>query len=163
MHPSRGFSIIELMIALVIIGIGAALAAPMFGSLIESSRLTTSTNNLVEALALARSEAVRRRDEVEVVPVGGDWSKGWIVQIADTDAELSRFDAVPAAVALDIDEAVESVEFQASGMRSFADDGVPGAVTVTICGNSGKGREITIGAAGNTVVERIESGCGNEG
>jgi type IV fimbrial biogenesis protein FimT len=148
------------MIALVIIGIGAALAGPMFGNLIESSRLTTSTNSLVEALALARSEAVRRRDEVEVVPIGGNWSQGWIVQTVENDTELSRFDAIPAALTLDIDDGVDSVEFQASGMRSFADDGAPGAVTVTICSNSGKGREITVGAAGNTVVERIDSGCG---
>lgn len=161
MRPSRGFSIIELMITLAIIGIGATLAAPMFTNLIESSRLTTSTNNLIEALTLARSEAVRRRDEVEVVPVNGDWSQGWIVQTVDNDIEISRFDAVPAAVSFGMDEGVDSVEFQASGMRSFEDGGgVPGVVNVNVCGNSGKGRQITLTAAGNTVVQRIESGCG---
>lgn len=160
MRPCNGFSIIELMIAIAIIGIGATLALPMIGSLIESSRLTTSTNNLVEAIALARSEAVRRRDEVEVVPIGGDWSQGWVVQTVDNVTELSRFDPVPDAVTLDIDDAVDSVEFQSNGMRSFANDGVPGVISVTVCGHSGKGREITVSAAGNTIVERIDSGCG---
>ena len=161
MRPSSGFSIIELMMTIAIIGIGATLAAPLFTSLIESSRLTSSTNNLVEALTLARSEAVRRRDEVEVVPINGDWSQGWTVQTVDNDIEIGRFEAVPAAVSFQMDDGVDSVEFQASGMRSFEDGGgVPGVVNVSVCGSSGKGRQITLTAAGNTVVQRVETGCG---
>ncbi|HEX4909596.1 MAG TPA: prepilin-type N-terminal cleavage/methylation domain-containing protein, partial [Permianibacter sp.] len=55
-----GFTATELLIGMAIIAIVAAMAVPTLGNLIESSRLTTVTNMLVEALMTARSEAVKR-------------------------------------------------------------------------------------------------------
>lgn len=154
---SKGFSLVELLIAMAIMGIGAALAAPLFTSLIESSRLTSSTNNLVEAFALARSEAVRRREAVQVVPLAESWSDGWMVRTVAGETEVARFDAVPPALSFDMPNDVETIEFQPNGMRAFENSA---AITVEVCARSGKGRLIVLNAAGSTQVERVESECG---
>lgn len=81
----RGFSIVELMIALAVAAILVALAVPSFRGVIMNSNVTELNNELTYALNLARSEAVRRGTVVEVKSAGGgaSWNSGWSV-IADT-------------------------------------------------------------------------------
>jgi type IV fimbrial biogenesis protein FimT len=56
----QGFTIIELMITLTVAAILLAIAIPSFTYLTVSSKLTTTANDLVNALGTARSEAVKR-------------------------------------------------------------------------------------------------------
>ncbi|MGC8697386.1 MAG: GspH/FimT family pseudopilin [Halothiobacillus sp.] len=62
----RGFTIIELMITLTVAAILLAIAIPSFTYLTVSSKLTTTANNLVNALGTARSEAIKRNANVVV-------------------------------------------------------------------------------------------------
>ncbi|WP_374340750.1 GspH/FimT family pseudopilin [Methyloversatilis sp.] len=57
--PQHGFSLIELMIVVLLLAIVSAFAMPAFQSFIASSRLTSEANEVLAALNLARSEAVR--------------------------------------------------------------------------------------------------------
>jgi type IV fimbrial biogenesis protein FimT len=63
---SSGLTLIELLIALTIIGVLAAIAAPGMGTIIKNQRLTAQANDLVADLNLARSEAVKRATWVTV-------------------------------------------------------------------------------------------------
>jgi len=56
----QGFTLIELMITLIIAAILLSVAAPAYQSFIGSTALTTATNDLVAALNMARSEALKR-------------------------------------------------------------------------------------------------------
>ncbi|MEB1220701.1 Tfp pilus assembly protein FimT/FimU [Xanthomonas campestris pv. campestris] len=61
-----GFTLIELMVTVAVLAIVLAVAVPAFGTLIRSSRLTSNANEVVAALQLARSEAVRQNSLVAV-------------------------------------------------------------------------------------------------
>lgn len=97
---ASGFTLIELMITIALAAILVTLGAPAFREALQNNRAAAQTNNLVAALSLARSEAVRRGAAVSVCPSsnqaacddgGTDWSVGWIVFIPSTNPlELVR-------------------------------------------------------------------------
>jgi type IV fimbrial biogenesis protein FimT len=55
-----GFSLIELMVAITLMGILAVLGAPSFSNWIQSSQVRTAAESISDGLQLARAEAVRR-------------------------------------------------------------------------------------------------------
>lgn len=88
MHINRGFTLIELMVTIAVLAIVIAIAAPSFTSVIQSNRTTALHHEILGALQLARSEAVKRRSDVIVCRSedrvncanGADWTVGWIVR-----------------------------------------------------------------------------------
>ncbi len=81
---NKGFTLIELMITIAIIGIVTAIGLPSFKSIMSSSRLTTNANMLVASLNLARSEAIKRNTIVYVANIGSveqTWENGWNIFI----------------------------------------------------------------------------------
>ncbi len=114
MEYSKGFTLMELMVTVAIAGILVGIAIPSFTSIIVSNRLTTSANDLVTALSLARSEAVKRGQQVVVRKTGTNWEDGWQVFVdidrstaakenvldAGTDILLKVFSALPGAYTL---------------------------------------------------------------
>lgn len=99
-RASCGVSLVELLIAISIAAIVLGLGAPAMGSLIDDYRRSSFTNELLGALSLARSEAIKRgqrvtlcpsRDGVSCTPAT-DWDAGWIA-FADLNANAVR-DAV---------------------------------------------------------------------
>lgn len=87
----RGFTIIELMIALVITAILLTIAVPSFTGIIRDNRVLSGANSLVGAIGQARSEALRRGRAVTVCPStnqttcsGTNWPGGWIIVLEKT-------------------------------------------------------------------------------
>lgn len=68
-----GFTLLELLFAIAMVGILAALALPAFDGSISRARITSNTNQMVGAINLARAEAVDRGVIVAVRPVTGGW------------------------------------------------------------------------------------------
>ena len=93
MKRNHGFTLIELMITLMVMGVVIFIAVPNFADLIRNNRITTSSNELVIAMQIARSEAVKRSDEVSVCARASNgsqscsddadtWAQGWLVAAA---------------------------------------------------------------------------------
>lgn len=80
---SAGFTMIELLMTIVVIAILSAVAVPAMREFNVRANVSTTTNDIVVALNLARSEAVKRGRMVSVVRTGSSWSNGWTVQTDD--------------------------------------------------------------------------------
>ncbi|MDO7675014.1 MAG: GspH/FimT family pseudopilin [Reinekea forsetii] len=83
----QGFTLLELMVTVIILGIITAFAAPSFNNLMRDTRIDANTSKVRSALTYARSEAVNLSSTVTVCSstdyqsCDGDenWASGWIV------------------------------------------------------------------------------------
>ena len=64
MSSQKGVTLIELMIALGILAIIAAIALPNFQTLMQNNRMTTTGNEVLGLTQLARAEAIRNNRPV---------------------------------------------------------------------------------------------------
>ncbi len=87
----RGFTLIELMITLAVAAILLTVGVPSFSEIIKNNRLTTEINELVTALNLGRTEAIKRGVSVTIcksntgTSCAGNWGNGWIVFVDDNN------------------------------------------------------------------------------
>ncbi len=89
MKKHSGFTLIELLITLVIVGVLLVVGIPSLKSFMQSSQLVASTNELISAFHVARSEAIKLNNSVTICestdgtsctdPGTGNWEDGWIV------------------------------------------------------------------------------------
>jgi type IV fimbrial biogenesis protein FimT len=79
----RGFTMIELMVTVTIIAVMLGLGVPSFRNFIAGQKVKTASQDLMTALVIARSEAIKRNASVTVAPLTADtWVSGWTVSAA---------------------------------------------------------------------------------
>lgn len=105
----RGFTLIELMIAIAMVAVLMAIAAPSFTSFQRNAELTSTANTLFSALTGARSEAIKQGKYALVVPAdGSNWTSGWVVFVdedrdqakSSADVTIVTADATPSTLAI---------------------------------------------------------------
>jgi type IV fimbrial biogenesis protein FimT len=82
----RGYTIIELMITVTVLGILLGVAVPSFLDTVRNNRLISQNNEFIGALNYARSEALKRGGSVSVcsstdqLTCSGttNWTTGWV-------------------------------------------------------------------------------------
>lgn len=103
----RGFTLVELMVTVSIMGVLAALAAPSFRDMIARYKTSTMAEQMVAMLALARTEALRRGGDVylEKMPNGSsvntcatnqEWSCGVLLWADNVRNQTREANADPA-------------------------------------------------------------------
>ena len=93
MKKNSGFTLIELMITLFIVGILLAVGVPSMRTFLQNNQLIATTNELVSAIHIARSEAFKLNKKVTIcVSADGKscvssekWAQGWIVFVDAND------------------------------------------------------------------------------
>lgn len=92
----KGFTLIEMMVTIAIIGILASIGMPAYKNTITSMRMSAEINALSNSLNFARTEAMKRGSTTSVCPVSSgacttstDWSGGWSTFLNSTSTELS--------------------------------------------------------------------------
>jgi type IV fimbrial biogenesis protein FimT len=80
----RGFTLIELMMTMAVLGIIVTLAVPSFNNFVLKTRVNGAATEIQMSLLIARSEAVKRNATISVTPVSStNWTQGWDVTFVD--------------------------------------------------------------------------------
>ncbi len=186
-RASAGFSLIELMVVVSIIAIGLGLALPELSGFARRNQISSATNDLLSAINLARTEAIKRGASVVICAsnnsttaapsCGGNWEQGSIVFV-DTNTNGSRqtaeeivrvTSASPANVTIQLNSAQTQIRFAPNGMLNGAVAGARFQVANTRSPSANENRYICIARGGRAVAMNNDtflndprfSACGN--
>jgi type IV fimbrial biogenesis protein FimT len=89
-----GFTLIELFVTLLVVGVVASIAVPAMAEIVTAQRRFDVAQQLASGIRTARHEAVVRNQLVVIRAIDGQWGKGWqiVVDPKGTDDDLILVD-----------------------------------------------------------------------
>lgn len=164
MQFAKGFTLIELMVALAVLAIAVATGVPSYTALITTNRISSEVNEFVASLHYARSEAVKRGigvracASIDGINCNGanDWTQGWIVRVDDAAGTvLKRSSALRGGDTLIGDgNTGDRILFNPNGF-AFGSNG-----TVALCdADQRTGRAIIVHITGRIRLENDPADC----
>ena len=111
----RGFTVVEMIMVLVMVGVLVSLAGPLFRDFMIQQNIRNASFELMSDLIFARSEAVKRNATV-TVSKAGTWTGGWTIAAGATT--LRQHPALSSNITVSMGAA--SVEFLLNGRSSSA-------------------------------------------
>ncbi|MEM8561147.1 MAG: GspH/FimT family pseudopilin [Pseudomonadota bacterium] len=161
-RPKSGFTLVEMMVAILILAVLLVLSAPGLNNLIKNNRMLSHVYSVRAALNGARAEALAQRSTVTLcrsvdgetcASVPGDWNTGFVAFL-DDGADSSVDDPNELMVISKvIDENLLTMEYSAGDAVRFDSRGyaVPGTQgTFTVCDDRGAdyARGVRVSAGG---------------
>ncbi len=172
-HGHKGYTLVELLMAMGLLATMVAWAVPTLTEVIHSVRVQAGTQALANSLMLARSEAVKRNTRVVMCKSAGgptcvsgaSWEQGWIVfQDANNNAVLDpeehvvyREEPLPQGLRMSGNTPVSQYVAYTPYGRTKQISGAFQAGTFTVCAKSGKhvqARQVVINNVGRARVAK---------
>jgi type IV fimbrial biogenesis protein FimT len=141
---TRGFTLVEMMVALAVLAVLASIAVPPTTRLLERHRLQAAAQTLVADLAEARFEAVRRRQPVHVAPQAGT---DWCWSLATTPGCDCR-EAPDCALRQHGASDFRGVRLERAGALVFGAEGLPDTPLGARLVAGGEALEVSVGPTG---------------
>jgi len=132
---AKGFTLLELMLAITVAAVILGLGAPNMAEFIRNNRMTSAANDVLAALHMARTEAVKRRawtvmcmsaNPNATTPTCTAAGRGWIVFVDDADPAAS--DANDGNLVVDAGETI-----------MLRHETAPDSITLTTAPNGNRG------------------------
>lgn len=162
----HGFTLVELMVVLAVFVVVFSVAVPGMAEFTARNQLVATRSAFSTAVALARSEAVKRNRPVVLQPMAGgskgnEFANGWEIVVdedsngvvADTELRIRRYPALAPSITL---SGTGAVIFRATGALGNTSDQV---FTVCRASGSANGYSVTVTPSGVADVGSI-SNCG---
>lgn len=87
MDRMRGFTLIELMVAVAVAAVLLAIAVPSFQGISRNNAVRAATNDLISTINIARMQAVSTRSNMVIKPATGGWGDGWTLELSAAGVE----------------------------------------------------------------------------
>jgi type IV fimbrial biogenesis protein FimT len=171
-HPARrrrGYTLIELLIGLGLIATSLAWGVPSLGTFLRDAARTREVNQFIQAVYVARSEAIKRNGVVSLCPSrngttcspGVLWQTGWLIFVnLDRDSPAARDAGEPLLRVYEPWDAGHITSNRSTlSFRPFGQMGI--TATVTFCDDRGSraARAVIISQTGRPrVASRNASG-----
>jgi type IV fimbrial biogenesis protein FimT len=172
-HRPRGLTFVELLACLAVVAVVAAWGIPSFTVLARDAARTREVNQFIQAVYLARSEAIKRNGVVSLCPSNdgatcapaGEWQTGWLVFVnddrdspaaRDVDEQLLRvYEAWDAGRILSNRSTLSFRPFGQMGVTAtvrFCDDRGASAARAVIISQTGRPRVSNRDASGDALI-----------
>jgi len=132
----RGFTLLEMLATLVILGVLVSIAFPSMRFLIVNQRVRNAAFDLSAALTMTRSEASKRNNDVVISGGGVNWAGGWTITGPNTSGAIETIRQQPAYSDIRITAPASSLSYHRNGRTDSA--GATFAITTTVAGLSAK-------------------------
>ena len=175
---SMGFTLVELLVALAVLIIITSVAIPSLSQLQTSNRQGVRINKLSVALHVARNEALKRGEPVEICKAKADddgalscdtdatWDQGWIIfPAASTSTKILAFNGFSGNASFRSLNDNDSITFNRYGFSNRSD-------TFILCpadGNNTNARALLLERSGQVLLATdsdgngiVEDGDGND-
>ena len=151
------------MVTIAVVAILATVGVPALQSLVQQNRVVSETNQLVTALNLARTEAVRRGEDVAVRPQGSEGISGGYCVLSsgscddDSIRSFAAMSRVQAVASLDNDN---WIRFDSRGRKTAPTGSVEVTLTPDGCpsGTGERARVVTVSPSG--LITTRSAACG---
>ena len=172
---NSGYTLMELMVTLSVIGVLTALAMPNTGEYVDDAQVRSASNDLISALQISRAEAVgrnstttlcKKNEDSNACVTDGGWEQGWLIFVdADRDATLDSgeeviqvHDNITGNVVINgTSQVADAITFRANGRTNISS-----TQTLMVCDERGYGsdaRGVVISILGRgSVMKGNESG-----
>lgn len=153
MKKSQGFTLVELMLVVAVLGILAAMATPSFIHMIKDRQLRTAAEDVYNTFRYARAEAIRSSKLISIqLNNSSDWSDGF--QVLNRDGETLRVHSAKSGIAVGETSGVYKLAFNGKGYV------VKDPVELQFCNGreQSKSYQVNVFGSGFTSFKSIE-GC----
>ncbi|ENU21855.1 hypothetical protein F993_03784 [Acinetobacter proteolyticus] len=138
MGKSQGFTLIELMLAISVLGVIATMAAPSMSNLMEKRRYERNARELLTALSQAKSQAILNRTNIDAYLAASSGSTNnartlsWGVANSNTSLTIS-----PTPTSVSVITTPPSTTTTTTSALRFDSNGlvanITGDTTITLC------------------------------
>jgi type IV fimbrial biogenesis protein FimT len=164
-RTQAGFTLYELLITVLIVGVVLTFAVPNMQDFARNSRMTSTANDLHAAFHLARSESSRAKSNISICPsddgatCSGTWADGYIVFVdvdgdiavdVGTDSVLRQHGAIEEGVTMKFANSGSYFSYSSTGLGRPGVGGNTAVSQVVMCDSRGN-----ITAAGGNSAARL--------